>query len=46
VLDDVPTGAKAEGIHVLGQNGKTLDLVVLFDGPDGGGPRRYGVDLE
>jgi hypothetical protein len=46
VLDDIPAGAKAEAMHVLGQNGKTLNLVVLFDGPDSGGPRRYGVDLQ
>jgi hypothetical protein len=45
VLDDLPIGSqtKAEGLHVLAENDNTLDLLVMFDGPKSGGPRRYTV---
>jgi len=49
VLDDFPpvgSDTKAEALHVFGQSGKTLDLLIMFDGPKSGGPRRYSVDLE
>jgi hypothetical protein len=46
VLGDVPSGAKAEGLHVLAQSPKGMDLVIMFDGPKSGGARRYSIEFE
>jgi hypothetical protein len=47
VLADTPetgTEMKAEAMHVLGQNGTALDLLIMFDGPSGGAPQRYRIE--
>jgi hypothetical protein len=44
-LIDVPAGAKAEALAVLGQRQSILDLIIMFDGPSGGAPRNYQVNL-
>jgi hypothetical protein len=49
ILDDIAkmeSKTKAEGLHVLGKNGNTFDLIVMFDGPESGGPRRYELNLD
>jgi hypothetical protein len=40
------TGAKAEAISVLSQRGKSVDILVMFDGLPSGGPREYTVILK
>jgi hypothetical protein len=45
-LGDVPSGAKAEGIHVLAQEPSKLEAVIVFDGPKSGGARRYSIELD
>lgn len=43
----VPAGAvpappgKAEGLYILGETERTIDVLVLFDGAPGGGPRAF-----
>ncbi len=37
-----PSG-KAEGLYVLKQEEKTLDVLVIFDGVKGGGPKAYRI---
>jgi hypothetical protein len=44
-LPDVP-GAKAEVIYVLSQQENVIDVLVMFDGLDSGGPREYKIPLE
>ncbi len=44
-LTDFPPDWKAEAVHVLAQEPTTLDLVIMFDHPDNGAPRKYVVDL-
>jgi hypothetical protein len=39
-------GAKAEAISVLSQHENTLDVLVMFDGLESGGPREYRVMLK
>jgi Protein of unknown function (DUF3616) len=41
-LPDV-AGAKAEAISVLSQRGKTVDILVMFDGLPSGGAREYTI---
>jgi Protein of unknown function (DUF3616) len=46
VLHDLPSstsGTKAEAAFVLGQDGSGLQVLVMFDGPEQGGPRIYTV---
>ena len=45
-LKEIPSDAKAEAVHVLAQEPTALDLVIMFDGPKGGAPRRYVIDLK
>lgn len=41
-----PNGGKAEGLTVLStESDGTTDILILFDGIAGGGPRRYTVQL-
>lgn len=35
-----PSG-KAEGLYILGESGGQIDVLVVFDGASGGGPRAY-----
>jgi hypothetical protein len=44
-LPDV-TGAKAEAISVLSQHGNVVDILVMFDGLQSGGPREYTISLK
>jgi hypothetical protein len=44
-LPDV-TEAKAEAISVLSQRGKTVDILVMFDGLPSGGARQYTIIME
>jgi hypothetical protein len=47
-LGELPdaTGAKAEAISVLSQRGKLIDILVMFDGLENGGPREYTILLK
>jgi hypothetical protein len=44
-LPDVK-GAKAEAISVLSEHGNVIDVLVMFDGLESGGPREYKILLE
>jgi hypothetical protein len=39
-------GAKAEAISVLTQRGNTVDVLVMFDGLESGGPREYTIVMK
>ena len=39
-------GAKAEAISVLSQRGKLVNILVMFDGLENGGPREYVILLK
>jgi hypothetical protein len=39
-------GAKAEAISVLSQDGNAIDVLVMFDGLENGGPREYRILLK
>jgi Protein of unknown function (DUF3616) len=39
-------GAKAEAISILSQRGKTIDVLVMFDGLPSGGPREYTIMMK
>jgi Protein of unknown function (DUF3616) len=41
-----PKGAKAEAISVMSQHGKTVDILVMFDGMPSGGPREYTIMMK
>jgi Protein of unknown function (DUF3616) len=47
-LSELPdaTGAKAEAISVLSQRGKSVDILVMFDGLPSGGPREYTIIIK
>jgi hypothetical protein len=45
-LGDVPSGSKAEGIHVLAETPGKLEAVIVFDGSKSGGARRYSIGLD
>ena len=38
--------AKAEAISVLSQQGNIIDVLVMFDGLESGGPRQYRILIE
>jgi len=40
---EVTRDAKAEGVTVLGERDGALHLIVTFDNPENGGPRRYEI---
>ncbi|MGY8681520.1 DUF3616 domain-containing protein [Bradyrhizobium sp. UFLA05-153] len=44
IIDDIPSDWKAEGLHVLGQDQSGLELMIMFDGPKSGAPRRYNIN--
>jgi Protein of unknown function (DUF3616) len=44
-LPEAP-GAKAEAISVLSQRGSVVDILVMFDGLENGGPREYSILLK
>jgi Protein of unknown function (DUF3616) len=47
-LGELPDAAeaKAEAISVLSQRGKTVDILVMFDGLPSGGPREYTIMMK
>jgi len=44
-LEETPDG-KAEAISVLSHRGKIIDLLMMFDGLESGGPRQYRILIE
>jgi hypothetical protein len=40
------TVAKAEAISVLSHDQNAVDVLVMFDGLESGGPRRYTISLK
>jgi hypothetical protein len=42
-LREIPSDRKAEAIHVFGET-PALDLLIAFDEPKSGAPRRYVID--
>ena len=45
-LDAAIGDAKAEAISVLSQQGNIIDVLVMFDGLESGGPRQYRILIE
>lgn len=44
VVGNVPSpSGKAEGLYILGEKDREIDVLVIFDGASGGGPKAYRI---